>query len=96
MCGPAQNLRDAIRDESLHLTALGKPPEGFLGVQQVAVEADLEDAVAAFHQLGLEVETLLQFGRQTGGAWLVVSNDTVFDAHAGHISGLLSGMYSIV
>lgn len=83
---------DLFCDQAFHFAVLGKAPEGLLGEQRLAVEADLEDPVLALDQLRIEAETLLQFGRQTGGSGLVVSNDAVFDVDSGHICGSFRGV----
>lgn len=90
-----RGLTDPLADDLLHLAALGEAPEGLLGEDEVAVELDFENAVLTLDQVGVEVEALLQLGRQTGGTGLVVSNNAVFDAEAGHICGLLSGVGSV-
>jgi len=50
-----------------------------LGVDQHAVRADVEHAAAAFDQLGLDPEPLLDLGRQTGGLGQVASAAAVVD-----------------
>ena len=47
--------------------------------QQLTIDSDVEDAAAAGFQLGVDPEGLLQFGRQTGGCGLVVSDRAVLD-----------------
>jgi len=58
---------------------------GLLGVDQVAVQDHLEDAAGGRDQLGVQIELVLELGRQTGGDGLVVSDLAVFDGelHAG-------------
>lgn len=72
------------------LTGVGEATGRLLGVDEVTVDGDLEDAVAALHELRGLSEALLDLVRQTGGAGFVVSNDTVFDADVGHGNGPLS------
>ena len=46
----------------------------------LAVDLHFEHSAGRFQQLDVAVgKRLLQFRRQTGGAWLVVSDDAVFD-----------------
>ena len=55
--------------------------QGLLRIDQLAVQRDLEDPARRAHHLDLGVgERAAQLGRQTGGAWLVVSDDAEFDA----------------
>ena len=55
----------------------------FLGEEEVAVHHDFENAAGRGGQLDLDAgEMLLQLSRQTGGSWLVVSNDAEFDANS--------------
>jgi hypothetical protein len=50
--------------------------------EQLAVEADVEDAAAPLDQRGGDAGRLFDLGRQTGGARTVVSDDAVFDGQA--------------
>jgi len=53
---------------------------GLLGENAATVDLDLEDAARRLDQLHVGVGVgLANFGRQTGGARLVVSDDAVFD-----------------
>jgi len=63
------------------LLFLGEAAELLLGEDQLAVHADLEDAAARLDEVGLDAVLLLDLGRQTGGARLVVSNAAVLDAN---------------
>jgi hypothetical protein len=63
----------------LDLARLGEAVAGLLREQHLAVELHLEDAAPALDQLGRLPEPLLDLGRQTGGAGVVVSGDAVFD-----------------
>jgi len=54
--------------------------EGFLGEDPATVDLDLKHAARRLDQLHVGVGVALaDFGRQTGGAGLVVSDDAVFD-----------------
>jgi hypothetical protein len=58
-------------------------PEGFLGEYPAPVDLDFEHAARGLDQLDVRVRVgLADFGRQTGGPRLVVSDDTVFDGDA--------------
>jgi len=46
---------------------------------QRSVDFDLEDTVFALYQACVRSELVFQLSRQPGGAWLVVSNDAIFD-----------------
>ena len=74
---PADHRRDLSR---LRETA-GVP----LGEDELPVDDDVEDAAGALRELCLDPERLFQFGRQTGGPRLVVSDDAVgdLDVHGG-------------
>lgn len=52
---------------------------GVLGEEQLAIDRHVEDAPAARLQLGVNTQSLLQLGRQTGSRGLVVSNRAVLD-----------------
>jgi hypothetical protein len=65
------------------LSRLGMPAERPLGEEELAVHRHLEDPAGARDETNLGVgELLLQLGRQTGGPWLIVSDDAVLDHHA--------------
>ena len=66
------------------LAGIGEAAEGFLRVEQLAVEGDLEDTVPALDQTGFDSEAFFERVRQTGGSGFVVSNHTVFDRQIGH------------
>ena len=59
-----------------------------LGVEQLSVQMDIEDAVLPFDQLGPCAQLALDLVRQTGGPWTVVSDDTVFDGDLRHRDSL--------
>ena len=53
---------------------------GFLGEHTPAVEIDFEHTAGGLNQANLSVGVrLVNLGRQTGGPWLVVSDDAEFD-----------------
>jgi hypothetical protein len=58
---------------------LGEAPGPVLAVDQVAVDLHVEDATAAFDELGLNVELPFDRLRQTGGFGQVVSLSAVSD-----------------
>ena len=60
-----------------------------LGIDQRAVNGDVEDAPASLDQFGPHAEPLLDCGRQTGGLGEVASTGAVLnrDAHAVAIAG---------
>ncbi len=64
-----------------YLVGLREAPGLVLRVDAGAVGHDVEDAVGAFDQLGLDTELLLQRGRQTGGLGKEVSSAAVGDGH---------------
>lgn len=74
-----------LRDRGFDLAGLGEASGGLLREQELAVEGDLEHAARSLDQLGVEVEALGDFRRQTGGAGVVVSNDAVLDRKRGHV-----------
>ena len=62
-----------------YLTRIGKPACLPLREDQLPIDLDLEDTVFAFDQACVRPEFVAELSRQPGGAWLVVSNDAVFD-----------------
>jgi len=66
---------------SEHLVVLGEAAGLELAEDQLAVDADVEDAAAALDQLGLDAELALDCVRQTGGLGKVVSLAAVLDRH---------------
>jgi hypothetical protein len=50
------------------LLGLGEPARLVLRVDQVTIDDDVEDAVVAADQFGVDLEIVLQPGRQTGGS----------------------------
>jgi hypothetical protein len=63
------------------------PAQGFLGKKAVSVDVHLEHAAGGFDELDLCLrKCLADLGRQTGGPWLVVSDDAEFDGYAHTVS----------
>ena len=92
-CGPEacvvvfRSVRRAVRSRfcegvefAQHLLVLGEPTDLILGEDQFSVGGDIEDAAAAFDELGLDAVGLLDGLRQTGGFGEVVSLHAVLDA----------------
>jgi hypothetical protein len=72
-----------LADQREYFPCGGVAPHLLLGEEQVSVHRHLEHAPGGRCQLDLDAgEVLLQLSRQTGGSWLVVSNDAVFDPDA--------------
>jgi hypothetical protein len=67
-----------------------EPARDVLGVDQLAVEPDIEDTAATLDELGLDAEALLDLRRQTGGAGAEVSGDAVFDRDRRHLGGSIA------
>lgn len=76
-------MRACVLNPSLqsrhHLSGLGEPAGGFLGVDFLSVQVDFEHPARALDETGRDVEAFFDLIRQTGGAGLVVSLDAVFD-----------------
>ena len=72
---PESARRNLVED----LGVLGEAPRVVLGVHEFAVHLHVEDALAAFDELGLHAAGLPDGRRQTGGVREVVSNDAVLD-----------------
>ncbi len=68
------------------LMRLGKTPGLMLAEHTFSVGHDVEDSTAAADQLGFHADLGLDFLRQTGGSWKVVSVPAVGDRN-GHGSG---------
>jgi hypothetical protein len=66
-----------------HFSWLGVPPHGLFGEDPAPIDVNFEHAAGRLDQLHVGVRVdLPDFGRQTGGPRLVVSDDAVFDGHA--------------
>src|SRR5437762_2488034 len=78
--------RRRLLNQAQHFPGFSVPPEGLFGEQATPVDLDFEHAARGLDQLDVRVRVgLADFGRQTGGPRLVVSDDTVLDgdAHTG-------------
>jgi hypothetical protein len=67
------------RDLAEHFLGLRKTPRDVLAVDEPAVGLDVKNAAAAFDELSLDSELLVDGVRQTGGLGGVVSLHAVFD-----------------
>ena len=66
--------------ERLHQRVLvGEDPGRFLGIDQPAVDRDLEDSAARLQQRDPRREGILEFRRQTGGVFAITSLIAEFD-----------------
>ena len=72
-------LPSQLPNRPCHLTRIGKPAYLPLREDQLPIDLDLEDTVFAFDQARVRSEFVAELSRQPGGAWLVVSNDAIFD-----------------
>jgi len=73
------------------LTLIGVSFQRLLGEHAAAVHLHFEHSAGGLDELDLRLrEGLADLGRQTGGPWLVVSDDAEFDgdAHTSRISTL--------
>jgi hypothetical protein len=72
-----------LHDQTEHLAGLGVPALNFLREDAAPIDLNFEYATRGLDQFDLGLRMgLADFGRQTGGPRLVVSNDAVFDRHA--------------
>ncbi len=78
-------LGDSLLDFLFYLSRIGETAVGHFRVDQLAIEGDFEGTAFTFDQSGLNIETFLDLFRQTGGAWLVVSNHAVLNLQARHV-----------
>jgi hypothetical protein len=62
-----------------HLAVVGESSDGAFREHQLSIDHHLENPVRTVDQLGRGSELSIQFGRQPGGPWFVISNYTVFD-----------------
>src|SRR6266852_9287681 len=75
--------RDDLTHQPHHFSGLGVASRCLLGENAATVDLHLEHAARGLDQLHVGVRVgLADFGRQTGGSWLVVSDDAVFDRNA--------------
>ena len=54
-------------EQVFHLAGFRKSPCGFLRVQKLLIEVNLKNPVPTLDQLWLDLESLLNLVRQTGG-----------------------------
>ena len=72
--------RGDLLHESHDFSGLGVASQRLLGENATAIDLHFEHAARRLDQLHVGVRVgLADFGRQTGGPWLVVSDDAVFD-----------------
>ena len=82
---PSPRRPHGLLHQPHHFARLGVAPESLLREDPAPVDFDLKHAARRLDQLDVGVRVgLADFGRQTGGPGLVVSDDAVFDrdAHA--------------
>ena len=72
-----------------HLSIIRKTAKGSFRKHEITIDDDLEDPVRALDQLRRCLKLSVQFGRQPGGPWLVVSDDAVFDRDIHRASSLV-------
>jgi hypothetical protein len=82
----------AIPDGVSYLAVFRKSTDGALRKHQAAVDDNFENAVRASDQTGRGSEFAVQFCRQPGGPWLVVSDDAIFDRDVHRASTLPHGI----
>ena len=70
-----------VSDRLRYLSIIRESPQRALREHQLTVNDDLEDTVCTLDKTRRGAELLIQFGRQPGGPWLVVSNDAIFDRY---------------
>ena len=80
---------DPFAQPLLDLPGHGEAAGLLLGVDDLVVHGDVEDASASADQLRRDSELALDLRRQTGGPGVVVSHSAVFDTDMRHL-GLLS------
>jgi hypothetical protein len=76
----------ACVDRACDLAGFRKASHATLGENQGPVDDDFEDPVPTLDEPSVGLKFALELGRQPGGAWLVVSNNAVFDADVHHHS----------
>jgi len=69
----------AASDASRYFSIIRETPQRLFREHQVTIDDDLEDTICTLDEARRSAEFLVQLGRQPGGPWFVVSNDTVFD-----------------
>lgn len=79
--------REVVPQGRLYFSGFRKAAGLMLGIQQLAVELDIEDAALPFDELGIETKFLTNLSCQTGSSGMVVSNNAIFYRKLmGHIS----------
>jgi hypothetical protein len=73
------NSFPSAAEQTQQLFLVGEDPRRFFRMDQPAVDHHLENPAPGGEQFDFSGKALLQFGRQTGGAWLIVSLGAVFD-----------------
>ena len=72
-------MSGAASDAFRYFSIIRESPQRTFRERQITVDDDLEDTVCTLDEARRGAEFLVQLGRQPGGPWFVVSNDTVFD-----------------
>ena len=72
-------MQSAAAEGLRHLAVVGESVLFAFGIDDFAVGYDFEDTILALDQSYRGIEFLFQLGRQTGGAWVVVSLHAVFN-----------------
>ncbi len=74
---PSSHRFDRLRN----LSRIGESTHLTLREDRCSVDLDFEDAILALDQSRVRAEFFFELGRQPGGAWLIVSNNAVFNAY---------------
>ena len=75
-------MRSPSLNQLEDFAVLGEATGLKLGIDQVAVDRNLEGSATGFNQFAGCIDLFAEFCRQTGGAWLVVSLNAVFDLYS--------------
>ena len=78
--GSSRTLIDLLYGRE-DLLLRGEAVQSFLGKGQPAVDFHFEDSPVRGDEFGFNLESALDGVRQTGGAWLIVSNLAVLDGY---------------
>ena len=73
-----------LSEECRHLTRFGEPPLIFLGKNDLAVKNHVEYPAVAGDKIGVNVESLFEFCRQTDGLGIVISDGAVVNIDLPH------------
>jgi hypothetical protein len=78
---PSRVLRLTVHatNKLRYFATFGESSGRAFGIDQFAVDVDVENSTAARDQLWVDSEFLFEFGSQTGRLWQVVSLGAVFD-----------------